>query len=317
MGIHSLSTSASLNFCNLSLNPRNPTLHQFGFLSTAFASPLRTSPSSVYVQRACDISCQRPVGRRVSCSLLKVEEDINDEACELVSGIELSVGEGEDSINAHLFKAVKNNNGTGILLLSDIYGFEDSSTREFAYRVACNGYNVLLPDLFRGDPWTKHKPKILFDEWILKQEPQRVAKDIATSAKWMVDEFLAVGISKKLCLVGFCFGGGKVIDVLARDQGAYFGIGVSFYGTRSDPSVASDVKVPVLFISGDNDPLCPVNVLENIEKSIGRGSRLVTFKGRGHGFAHRPQSAEEDEDAEKAFMIMRNWLNDGLVAPTE
>ncbi|KAL6179136.1 hypothetical protein ACLB2K_050652 [Fragaria x ananassa] len=194
---------------------------------------------------------------------------------------------------------------------------KNSSTRKFAYRVACNGYNVLLPDLFRGDPWTKHKPKILSDEWILKQEPQRVAKDIATSAKWMVDEFLAIGISNKLCLVGFFLGGGKVIDVLARDQGAYFGIGVSFYGTRIDPSVASDIKVPVLFISGDNDPLCPVNVLENIEKSIGRGSRLVTFTGRGHGFAHRPQSAEEDEDAEKAFMIMRNWLNDGLVALTE
>ena len=72
-----------------------------------------------------------------------MEEDRNDEACELVSGIELSVGEGEDSINAHLFKAVKNNNGTGILLLSDIFGFEDSSTREFAYRVACNGYKYV------------------------------------------------------------------------------------------------------------------------------------------------------------------------------
>ena len=72
-----------------------------------------------------------------------MEEDRNDEACELVSGIELSVGEGEDSINAHLFKAVKNNNGTGILLLSVIFGFEDSSTREFAYRVACNGYKYV------------------------------------------------------------------------------------------------------------------------------------------------------------------------------
>jgi carboxymethylenebutenolidase len=172
--------------------------------------------------------------------------------------------------------------------------------------------SVLLPDLFRGDPWPKEKPRTLFDEWIAKQEPQRVAKDIATSTKWMIDEFLAAGISKKLGLVGFCFGGGKVIDVLARDQDGYFGIGVSFYGTRIDPNVASNIKVPVLFISGDNDPLCPVNVLENIEKSIGRGSRLVTFKGRGHGFAHRPQSADEDEDAEKAFMIMRNWLNEGL-----
>lgn len=72
-----------------------------------------------------------------------MEDDANDESCELVSGVELSVGEGVDSINAYLFKAVKNNNGTGILLLSDIFGFEDPSTREFAYRVACNGYKYV------------------------------------------------------------------------------------------------------------------------------------------------------------------------------
>ncbi|PQM41998.1 carboxymethylenebutenolidase homolog [Prunus yedoensis var. nudiflora] len=298
MGLYSTGSGAGnpLSSASMSTTPRHlllrkptPRHHQLGFLST-FAFPLLHTSSG---SRACNSSCQRSstenIGRKITCSLLKVEDDVNDESCELVSGVELSVGEGADSINAHLFKAVKNNNGTGILLLSDIFGFEDPSTREFAYRVACNGYNVLLPDLFRGDPWTKDRledrPKNLFDKWISEQEPQRVAKDIATSAKWMVDEFLAAGISKKLGLIGFCFGGGRVIEVLAKDQGAYFGIGVSFYGTRIDTSVASKLRV-------------------------------VVFKGRGHGFAHRPQSFEEDEDAEQAFMMMRNWLNDGLVANT-
>ncbi|KAF3445407.1 hypothetical protein FNV43_RR10583 [Rhamnella rubrinervis] len=254
------------------------------------------------------------VASRIKCSLLDVENDINDEACELVNGVELSIGEGADSINAYLFKAVKNNNGTGLLLLSDIFGFEETSTRDFAYRVACNGYNVLVPDLYRGDPWAKNRPKTKFDEWIVKQDPQRIAKDIATSTNWMVDEFVAAGVSKKLGLIGFCFGGGKVIEVLAKDQGAYFGTGVSFYGTRMNVSVASSINVPVLFISGDDDPLCPVSILEDVEKRIGRGSRVEIFQGRGHGFAHRPESPEEDEDAERAFTIMRNWLYDGLVA---
>lgn len=69
--------------------------------------------------------------------------DINDESCELVNGIELSIGEGNDSIDAHLFKAVKNNNEIGLLLLSDIFGFQDSSTRDFAYRLACNGFKYV------------------------------------------------------------------------------------------------------------------------------------------------------------------------------
>lgn len=75
---------------------------------------------------------------------MKVEDSLNDEACELVNGLELSIGEGVDTINACLFTAVKNNNGTGILLLSDIFGFEDSATRDFAYRVACNGYKYVI-----------------------------------------------------------------------------------------------------------------------------------------------------------------------------
>lgn len=153
----------------------------------------------------------------------------------------------------------------------------------------------------------------MFEQWLASQDLQRVANDIATSTKWMVDEFRAAGISKKLGIIGFCFGGGRVIDVLAADQGACFSAAVSFYGTRMDPTPASKIKVPVLFISGDDDPLCPIGVLSKFEKIIGNGSRVVIFKGRGHAFAHRPGSTEEDADAEQAFTLMRNWLHDGLL----
>ncbi|KAK9267072.1 hypothetical protein L1049_012625 [Liquidambar formosana] len=103
----------------------------------------------------------------------------------------------------------------------------------------------------------------------------------------LVDEFISCRNLKEVwyhwVLLWRC---GRVIEVLARDEGACFGVGMSFYGTRMDPAIAANVKVPVLFISGDNDPLCPVSVLKDIEKSIGRGSRAVIFEGRGHGFAH-------------------------------
>ncbi|XP_022875970.1 carboxymethylenebutenolidase homolog [Olea europaea var. sylvestris] len=248
----------------------------------------------------------------VSCSQVEVEESLSDEACELVNGTELIIGEGDESISAHLFQAVKNNNATGILLLSDIYGFEESSTKDFAYRVACNGYNVLVPDLFHGDPWTKDKPMSYIEQWLAKQNRQRVAKDVFASAKWMMNEFAAVGISKKLGIIGFCFGGGRVVDILSHDQDTCFGVGVSFYGTRIESSAASNIKVPLLLIAGDSDPLCPIDVLEDIEKR-NKESKMVVFRGRDHGFAHRPQTPEEDEDAEEAFKIMRDWLHDGLL----
>ncbi|KAH9317783.1 hypothetical protein KI387_019552, partial [Taxus chinensis] len=68
------------------------------------------------------------------------KEESDEEVCELVSGRELVLGEDSDSFDAYLLKAVKNNNGAAVLLLSDVFGFEDSGTRDFAYRLSCNGY---------------------------------------------------------------------------------------------------------------------------------------------------------------------------------
>ncbi|XP_027341671.1 carboxymethylenebutenolidase homolog [Abrus precatorius] len=306
-----LATARGSAFVCRAINITKPLHRQCNFLSTS------ASPLFLCFQKKCNLNLQKPVrdaaDSKILCSLLNVEDGIDDEACELVSGVELSLGEDDDNICAYLFKAVKNNNGTGILLLSDNFGFEDSFTRDFAYRVACNGYNILVPDLFRGNPWTEDQPKDGFEQWIARQNTERIADDITRWTKWLVDEFMAAGISKKLGIIGFCFGGGQVLKVLAQDQGACFGTGISFYGTRMDPLAAADIKAPVLFILGDNDPLCEVSEIDNIRKKIDRDSELVIFPGRGHGFAHRPGSPEEDVDAEQAYMITKDWLYDHLL----
>lgn len=170
-----------------------------------------------------------------------------------------------------------------------------------------------MPDLFRGNPWSTDLSQAQYEQWLAKHDPSRVAKDIATATKWMIDQFMATDSSRKLGIIGFSFGGGRVLEVLARDQDSVFGTGVSFYGTRMDLSTASNVKVPVLFITGDNDPICPVNILNGFGNIIGNNSKVAVFKGRGHGFVHRPESPEEDADAEEAFMITRHWLQNRLL----
>ncbi|KAG0481077.1 hypothetical protein HPP92_011935 [Vanilla planifolia] len=243
----------------------------------------------------------------------KLEIGVDDETCELVNGSEILIEENGNSIRAYLLKAVKNNNGTGLLLLSDAFGFEDSSTRDFAYRIACNGYNVLVPDLFRGNPWKNGMSVTGFDHWLAGQPPERITKDIETSAQWLVEEFVAAGISKKLGIVELGFGGGHLFESLERDKNSYFGAGVCFYGTNISTSLTKDTRVPILFIFGDEDPLCPTGmILSEMEKRI-EGSRVMIYVGRGHGFAHRPQSQEEDRDAEDVFNVMRNWLHDHLL----
>jgi len=179
---------------------------------------------------------------------------------------------------------------------------------------------VLVPDLFRGDPW---KPSAPFDEggfarWLAGQAPARVSGDIDACTRWLVDEFKAAGVSRRLGVVGFCYGGARLVEALARDAdagegGRCFSAGVCFYGSRMDASLGARLAAPVLFVCGDGDPLCPVETVRELERRAG-GARAAVYAGRGHGFAHRPQSVEEDADAEDAFNAMRGWLHDHLLA---
>ncbi|THF95206.1 hypothetical protein TEA_016023 [Camellia sinensis var. sinensis] len=105
--------------------------------------PIPVTQSAISNPRLPSLCFIKSTACKVSRSPVEVEDGINDEACELVNGVEILIGEGDDSILACLFTVVKNNNGTGILLLSDILGFEDSSTRDFAYHVACNSYKYV------------------------------------------------------------------------------------------------------------------------------------------------------------------------------
>ena len=68
----------------------------------------------------------------------------DDDVCELVSRLELTLGAGEDAMDAYLVKAMKNNNGAAVLLLTDDFGYNDNDTRDFAYRLSCFGYKYVL-----------------------------------------------------------------------------------------------------------------------------------------------------------------------------
>ncbi|XP_078434445.1 alpha/beta-Hydrolases superfamily protein [Wolffia australiana] len=284
---------------------------RFGFRGALFASGFASFPKKCGLCQENVSLVRRDRVGKVRCSLPKVQGEIDFETCELVSGTELVIGEGKDSIHAYLMKAVKNNNGNGVLLLSDELGFEDSSIREFAYRVACSGYNVLVPDLFRGNPWKVGWPREDFGPWSAAHLQDRVSSDIARSAQWLEDEFIAAGICKKLGIIGFSFGADRLIETLAEDTTGRFGTGVCFYGSQRGLGLTQKIRVPLLFICGDADPLCPVSVVRDMEAAVA-GAKAVVYHGRGQGFAHRPASQDEDDDAEEAFTITRAWLHEFL-----
>nr|PNR40675.1 hypothetical protein PHYPA_018078 [Physcomitrium patens] len=66
----------------------------------------------------------------------------DDEVCELVNDLDVELGDEEEGFSGYYIQALKNNNGAGVLLLSDVYGHESSGIRDSVYRLACFGYNI-------------------------------------------------------------------------------------------------------------------------------------------------------------------------------
>lgn len=64
-------------------------------------------------------------------------EDVD--ICELVNGFDVQIGD-EGEVSGFYIQALKNNNGAGILLLPDIFGWESSATRDIANQLGCFGY---------------------------------------------------------------------------------------------------------------------------------------------------------------------------------
>jgi carboxymethylenebutenolidase len=69
-----------------------------------------------------------------------------------VNGFDVDLGDEEDGFSGYYIQALKNNNGAGVLLLSDVYGYESSGIRDFVYRLACFGYKYDLSLIFYSNP---------------------------------------------------------------------------------------------------------------------------------------------------------------------
>lgn len=72
----------------------------------------------------------------------------DDEVCELVNDLDVELGDEEEGFSGYYIQALKNNNGAGVLLLSDVYGHESSGIRDSVYRLACFGYKYDLAPIF-------------------------------------------------------------------------------------------------------------------------------------------------------------------------
>jgi dienelactone hydrolase len=129
-------------------------------------------------------------------------------------------------------------------------------------------------------------------EWMMAVRADRVEgrKRVNAALATLVREAekRGIGDASKKAAVGFCFGGGNVLE-LAR-SGAELDAVVCLHGdlVTTMPAKAADIKAAVFVIHGSADPVAPKadrDALEAEFAGAGANWQMLDFGGRLHSFA--------------------------------
>lgn len=114
----------------------------------------------------------------------------------------------------------------------------------------------VVPDLFRDHPWTETRPKSEYEDWRLQQDVSRIRHDVLAAYQ----ELRRLGLASSLGMIGFCFGGGRLMDEISlAEAGLNPKAAVAYYPTSTYFNHISLLRVFLLCIWLAFPNLCPGN----------------------------------------------------------
>lgn len=200
-----------------------------------------------------------------------------------------------DSVDgeAHGYLAVpESGRGPGVIVIQEWWGLTDH-IRDVADRLAARGFVALAPDLFGGS--------ITHDSEeagrMMSELPEEKGAELLAGA---VDFLLASDnvTSEKLGAIGFCMGGGFVLQ-LAAQQGEKIAAVVPFYGVgQGVPNDFSGVSAAVQGHYANFDDFYQVDQAREQERQIRResGAEVTYFYYDGKHAFHNDENPAGNYD---------------------
>ncbi|KAJ5735042.1 uncharacterized protein N7483_000167 [Penicillium malachiteum] len=208
-----------------------------------------------------------------------------------------------------------------ILILTDIIGHTFINIQLIADQFAANGYFVVIPDLFSGDPIPLNRPGDFdMEKWRrghyhpkgIAHTPENVDPIVESSLKAMRETYGC----KKIGTVGYCFGAKYVARYLRPD------LAKADVGFFAHPSNVTDEELraitgPLGIAAAETDAKFPPekrHQSEVILKEIGLPYQINLYSGVAHGFAVRGDLNNRTVQyaKETAFLQAVQWFNEHL-----
>jgi carboxymethylenebutenolidase len=186
--------------------------------------------------------------------------------------------------------------GPGVIVVQEWWGLDDHIA-DIADRLAAEGFVALAPDLFGG--------KVAHDSdtagaYMQELPAEQAAKDLGGAVDYLIEDDDVT--SAKIGVVGFCMGGGFVLQ-LAALQGDKIAAAVPFYGVgQGVPDDFSSITAPVQGHYAEQDAFYPVDQARELEQKLHDQTQNDVeffYYPAGHAF-HNDKDKLGTYDAESA-----------------
>ncbi|XP_026382741.1 endo-1,3;1,4-beta-D-glucanase-like [Papaver somniferum] len=191
----------------------------------------------------------------------------------------------------------------GILLVSDVFGFEAPNLRKLADKVAAAGYYVVAPNFFHGDPFTPEKNLMYWYQFHL-------AEDAAEEARPVIEALRSKGISA-IGAAGICWGAKVLVELSKLDDLKAI---VMLHPSLVSVDDIQEIKVPISILGAEVDQMSPPELLKEFEEILSIKAEVDSFvkifNGVRHGWTVRYNIKNEEavKRAEEAHNDMLEWF---------
>lgn len=111
-----------------------------------------------------------------------------------------------DLVEAYVSYPTDSSTRRAILLLSDVIGHQFTNSQLIADQLAANGFFVVMPDIFHGDPIKLNRPADFnFMAW-LKGPPGHLPDRVDPVVSSVLGEMRETLGCQRIGVVGYCFG---------------------------------------------------------------------------------------------------------------
>jgi len=192
-----------------------------------------------------------------------------------------------------------------IVLLHERWGL-NGQIKNVATRLACEGYVVLVPNLFGRQGGMITANAEVADALVERMDQNLVLQDINASCEWLntniaEDESLDQTKRNYHAVIGFGIGGTLAIKFACRRK--RLRAAVSFYGKPPSPlDCMKDLYCPLLYHAPEKDDMVTTEELDEFKQAAdeaGKTVEIISYPGASHSFFDESRAAVYHAESSK------------------